>query len=85
MSQADDDIELALRTLRSVCQDSDATPASKSAASRTLMEFYGFLGTGRTLVPDASRKSQGELSLAELKRRAAELRKNADKTALFDP
>lgn len=77
MSTAETDLDLALNTLRSVCADNDATPASKSQAARTLLEYYGYLGTGRTLVPDASRKSHIELSVTELQRRAAELRRNA--------
>jgi len=70
-----DDIALALRTLRDVAGDSDATPASRSTASRTILEFYGYLGTGRTLVPDLEAKSNAEMTLSELRRRAAELRK----------
>lgn len=51
------------------------------------MEFYGYLGTGRTLVPDLAAKSNAEMSLAELQRRAAELRKanGSDASELFAP
>ena len=80
----DKDLELALNTLRAVCADGDATPASRSGAARTMLEYYGYLGTGRTLVPDASRKSHGELSITELRRRAAELRKSAVVSTIFD-
>lgn len=71
---AQSDIALALMTLREVCQNIDNSAASRSAAGRTLLEFYGFLGTGRTQVPDLAGRSHTELSLAELRRRAQELR-----------
>jgi hypothetical protein len=80
---ADDDLRLALQTLRDVCMDSDASPSAKSAASRTMLEYYGYLGTGRTLVPDVSRKAHSELTLAELQRRALELRQ-AGNSSVFD-
>ena len=70
------DISLALQTLREVCHSPDSSAPSRSAASRTLLEYYGFLGTGRTQVPDLAGKSHTELSLAELRRRAQELRTN---------
>ena len=76
-----DDIALALRTLRDVAGDVDATPASRSTASRTILEFYGYLGTGRTLIPDLAAKSNAEMTLGELRRRAAELRKVNGSTA----
>ena len=71
-----DDVELALRTLRDVAKNGDATPAARSTASRTLLEYYGYLGTGRTLVPDLASKSNAEMTLNELRRRAAELRQH---------
>lgn len=74
-STGQDDIALALCTLRDVAGDVDATPASRSGAARTMLEFYGYLGTGRTLVPDLEAKSNAEMTLSELRRRAAELRK----------
>ena len=80
---ADDDLRLALQTLRDVCTDSDASPAAKGSASRTILEFYGYLGTGRTLVPDVSRKAHSELTLAELQRRALELRQSGN-SSVFD-
>ena len=52
-----------------------------------MLEYYGYLGTGRTLVPDLAGKSNAEMTLEELKRRAAELRQvngSAD-TDLFAP
>ena len=73
-ADAQTDIALALQTLRAVCADEQNSAASRSAAGRTLLEFYGFLGTGRTQVPDLAGKSHTELSLAELRRRAQELR-----------
>ena len=69
------DVDLALATLREVAGNSDATSTARSSASRTLLEFYGYLGTGRSLVPDLGNKSGAEMSLSELHRRAAELRK----------
>jgi hypothetical protein len=80
LADADSDLSLALQTLRAVCADGDATPSARSAASRTLLEFYGYLGTGRSLVPDVSRKAHSELTLAELQRRASELRQRAPST-----
>lgn len=73
---AESDITLALQTLRGVCRDDESTAAAKTSAGRTILEYYGFLGTGRTQVPDLATKSHTELSLSELRRRAAELRKN---------
>jgi hypothetical protein len=73
---SDTDIALALQTLRAVCLDETNTAASRSSAGRTILEYYGYLGTGRTQVPDLSSKSHTELSLVELRRRAAELRSN---------
>jgi len=69
------DVDLALSTLRDVAGNFDATPVARSGAARTLLEFYGYLGTGRSLVPDLGAKSGAEMSLSELHRRAAELRK----------
>ena len=69
------DVDLALATLREVAGNFEATPVARSSASRTLLEFYGYLGTGRSLVPDLGNKSGAEMSLSELHRRAAELRK----------
>ena len=82
-----DDVDLALSTLREVAGNGDATPTARSAASRTLLEFYGYLGTGRTLVPDLGAKSGAEMTLPELRRRASELRKanGADDSELFAP
>lgn len=83
-----DDVDLALGTLREVASNCEATPAARSAASRTLLEFYGYLGTGRSLVPDLGGKSSAEMSLQELRRRAAELRKangQADTLDLLAP
>lgn len=84
---ADDDIQLALRTLRSVMASDEATPSARSAASRTMMEYYGYLGTGRTLVPDLAAKSSAEMTLDELQRRASQLRNanGADDSDLFAP
>ena len=76
-----DDVDLALATLRAVCLADDSSHASRQAASRTLLEYYGYLGTGRTQVPDLASKSHAELSMTELKRRAAELRSEAQKHA----
>jgi hypothetical protein len=84
-ADAQTDIALALQTLRSVCADEQNSAASRSAAGRTLLEFYGFLGTGRTHVPDLAGKSHTELSLAELRRRAQELRTNGAKPTPADP
>jgi len=81
-----DDVNLALATLREVAGNFDATPTARSAASRTLLEFYGYLGTGRSLVPDLGNKSGAEMSLSELHRRAAELRKaNGETDDLLAP
>jgi hypothetical protein len=80
---ADQDLKLAMQTLRDVCADGDASPAAKSSSARTILEFYGYLGTGRTLVPDVSRKAHSELTLAELQRRALELRQSGN-SSVFD-
>jgi len=81
-----DDVDLALATLRDVARDNDATATARSSASRTLLEFYGYLGTGRSLVPDLGAKSGAEMSLSELHRRAAELRKaNGESDDLLAP
>lgn len=84
-----EDITLALQTLREVAKSEDASHAAKQAAARTILEYYGYLGTGRSQVPDLADKSHAELSLTELKRRAADLRRNAPSApsgpAPFDP
>jgi hypothetical protein len=87
LTTSEDDIGLALRTLREVAGSNEATPTARSTASRTLLEFYGYLGTGRTLVPDLERKSNAEMSLSELRRRVAELRKTngSDQVDPFTP
>lgn len=79
------DIALALSTLRTVCADDNASPSARQSASRTLLEYYGFLGTGRTQVPDLSGKSHAEMTLSDLQRRAAELRDTAPEADPFTP
>jgi hypothetical protein len=69
-----DDVGLALHTLRGVCRQDDAPPASRATAARTLLEFYGTLGANRTKLPPDGSKADAELTRSELVSRAKALR-----------
>jgi hypothetical protein len=76
----DADIALALATLRAVCRLDDAQPSARSGAARTLLEFYGSIGAGRTKAPPDAARADAELSRAELVERAKTLRANGART-----
>jgi hypothetical protein len=58
--------ELAVSTLRGVCDDSDAPAAAKGAAARTLLEYAGAIGRFSEGRGDLATKSLSEMSAAEL-------------------
>lgn len=80
-SGAADDVALALATLRTICGNEDATPAAQAGAARTILEFYGTLGAGRTKPPPDAAKADAELTRSELLARARKLR---DAGTVFD-
>ncbi len=57
------DLDLARRTLRAVCFDTDAPAAARSQASRTLLELSGHLRSGGY---DADNKDLSTMSVKEL-------------------
>lgn len=54
----------AIKTLRAVCADGDASGAARAAAARTLLEVVGAIG--RLATPQRSERRLSEMTPAEL-------------------
>ena len=60
------DRELALKTLREICEKSDAPAQSKASAARTILEVLGDIGRLQEIKKDSENKLLSEMSKSEL-------------------
>lgn len=62
----DTDRDLAVKTLREICSDSDAPKQAKATAARTLLELSGDIGKLQSEKNIVKNKALSELTKAEL-------------------
>ena len=60
------DRELALKTLREICENSNAPAQSKASAARTILEVLGDIGRLQEIKKDSENKLLSEMSKSEL-------------------
>jgi len=66
MDETESDRDLAVKTLREICLDSDAPKQAKATAARTLLELSGDIGKLQSEKNIVKNKSLSELTKAEL-------------------
>ena len=62
----ENDRELALKTLREICEKSDAPAQAKAGAARTILEMLGDIGRLQEQKKDSENKLLSEMSKSEL-------------------
>ena len=62
----ENDRDLAVKTLREICSDSDAPKQAKATAARTLLELSGDIGKLQSEKNISKNKTLSELTKAEL-------------------
>ena len=62
----ENDRELALKTLREICEKSDAPAQAKSSAARTILEMLGDIGRLQEQKKDSENKLLSEMTKYEL-------------------
>lgn len=71
------DKELAVKTLREICENKDASQQAKATAARTLLELSGEIGKLQTENKTKDNKALSELTKAELDREIQKLSRPA--------
>ena len=72
------DRELALKTLREICEKSDAPAQAKSSAARTILEMLGDIGRLQETKKDLQNKALSEMTKNELDAEIARIAKAPD-------
>ena len=67
------DRELALKTLREICEKSDAPAQAKAGAARTILEMLGDIGRLQEQKKDSENKLLSEMSKSELDQEIAKI------------
>ena len=71
------DRELALKTLREICEKSDAPAQAKAGAARTILEMLGDIGRLQEQKKDNENKLLSEMSKSELDAEIAKIARPA--------